>query len=224
MRVPTLEAHRLWASSYDSTPNPVLALEMRIVKQLLCPTAPMCFIDVACGTGRWMTYVRHKGAKIFGIDLCAEMLAEAARKPELMGRSVLAEASNIPFRTRIADIVLCSFAVAYLPNLNRSLIEMARILKPGGKLIVSDLHPTAVSAGWRRSFRSGNLVLEITHFRPSVDELRIAAERAGLQAQMQIESSFGESERPLFALAGKEDQFQSVSSIPAVWIGVWNKR
>ncbi len=164
MRMSALEGHRLWASSYDSTLNPVLALETRMLKQLLCPVASTCFIDVACGTGRWMTYVRRQGAKVFGIDFCAEMLAEAERKPELSGRSALAEASRLPFRSRIADIVLCSFAAGYLPHLNRALAEMAIILKPRGKLIISDLHPAAISAGWTRSFRRGDLVIEMQHY------------------------------------------------------------
>lgn len=224
MRMSALEGHRLWAPGYDSTLNPVLALETRMLKQLLCPIASTCFIDVACGTGRWMTYVRQQGAKVFGIDFCTEMLTEAEKKPELSGRSALAEASRLPIRARVADIVLCSFAAGYFPYLNRAVAEMARILKPQGKLIISDLHPVAVSAGWTRSFRRDDLVVEMEHYHPSIDEFQSASEGAGLQLRIQIESGFGDPERSLFITAGKEQNFENVSAIPAVWIGVWDKR
>ncbi len=223
MRVSALDGHRLWASSYDSDLNPVLALEMRMLKNLLDPTRAKCCIDVACGTGRWMSYVLCRGANVFGIDACFEMLSVAERKPELHGRSALAEATCLPFANETADVALCSFAAGYLPHLNQAVGEMARIVKSAGRVIISDLHPTALKAGWTRSFRVADQVVEMEHFAPSLEEIRTAAERASLQPHIQIESSFGDPERPIFRRAGKEHILARASKIPAIWIGIWKK-
>ena len=218
-----MEGHRLWAPVYDSKPNPLLALEGRVLRELLGPIPQRRFLDVACGTGRWMTYVHERGGIVFGADLCAEMLVEAHRKAVLRGTLVMADAGNLPFRSRFADVSLCSFAAGYLPNLDHAVAELARVTRTGGKVIISDLHPEGVSNGWTRSFRLGPAHYEMQHFAPSVDRLRNAGERAKLRFQNQFDTCFGPQERPLFIELGKERQFAQVSAIPAVWIGVWAK-
>lgn len=223
MRVSALEGHRLWAPYYDADTNPVLALESRALRALLSPIASKRFIDVACGTGRWMAYLRERGATVFGIDFCVEMLGEAERKPFLCGRSAVGEAASLPFNSDVADAALCSFAAGYFPDLERAVTEMARITKRGGRVIISDLHPEGVAAGWRRSFHFGSGVYEMEHFSPSVDDLRTAAECAGLQLHIQIEAHFGERERRLFRAAGKEQMFPKLAATPAVWMGIWIK-
>ena len=223
MRVWALEGHRLWASSYDLGPNPVLALESRIVADLLCPIAGKRFIDVACGTGRWTAYLGEHGASPFGADACLDMLAQAGQKRFLRGRLVRADAGGLPFRAGIADVVLCSFAAAYFPCLKAAVEEMARVTRKGGRIILSDLHPAGISAGWTRSFRLGSSVYEMEHSNPSLDEFRTAAQDAGLHLHMQVEAAFGAPERLIFRAAGKEHKFAELSTVPAIWIGIWNK-
>jgi ubiquinone/menaquinone biosynthesis C-methylase UbiE len=223
MHVSALQGHQRWAPRYDSECNPLLALESRIVRHLLLPIRLKCFLDVACGTGRWMTYLAQRGARVFGVDACAEMLAEAERKPLARSRSIIGDAMRLPFATGIADTVLCSFAAGYFTDLKSALREMARAAKPGGKVIISDLHPGGVASGWSRSFRVGADLYEMQHFGPSVEELRSAGQDAGLQLHMQIDAWFGESERAHFRAMGKEKLYLQLVRTPAVWIGIWIK-
>ena len=223
MRVPALEAHRLWASTYDVELNPVVALESRTLADLLCPIDSQHFIDVACGTGRWMTHLRQRGGFVFGADASPEMLAQACCKRNLHGRLVLAEAACLPFQDRVADMTLCSFAAGYFPSLRAAMAEMARITKRGGRIVLSDLHPAGIAAGWTRSFRLGGSVYEIEHSNPSLDEFRSAGREASLQLRIQIDASFGDPERLIFRAAGKAHMFAELSVVPAVWIGIWNK-
>lgn len=223
MLISALAGHQRWAPHYDSHPNPLLSLETRILSELLSPIAFQCFVDVACGTGRWMTYLRRRGARVFGVDLCPEMLAEAQRKPLARGRSVVGDAARLPFPSGGADAVLCSFAAGYLAHLQSALTEMARIAKAGARVIVSDLHPEGVSAGWTRSFRLGAELYEMEHFSPSLEAIRAAGHCAGLTLQMQIEACFSEPERPHFRAAGKEHLYLNLAGVPAVWIGIWTK-
>jgi hypothetical protein len=55
MLVSPIEAHRLWSASYDADPNPLLALGMRTLSERLGALQDLRAIDVACGTGRWLT-------------------------------------------------------------------------------------------------------------------------------------------------------------------------
>jgi ubiquinone/menaquinone biosynthesis C-methylase UbiE len=223
MRVSALEGHRLWASTYDADANPLLALENRVMRHLFYPTELNLFIDVACGTGRWMSYLRQRGGIVFGVDLCGEMLAQAKQKHTLRQCLVLGDAGNLPFATGIANVSFCSFAAAYLSDLRKSVGEMARVTAHGGKVILSDLHPARISEGWTRSFRLGASVYEMEHLNTSIEEFVSAADESGLRLQMQFESSFGEQERPAFRTAGKEQLFERLANVPAVWIGVWKK-
>jgi SAM-dependent methyltransferase len=223
VRVSVIEGHRLWAPTYDAGLNPLLALETRVLAGVLCPIATKCFVEVACGTGRWMAHLCERGGSVFGADFCSEMLAQASRKPLLKGRLVLAEAMDLPFRNRIADVALCSFAAGYFSSLGRAVSEMARVTKRGGRVIISDLHPAGVAAGWTRSFRVGPSVYEMEHSAFSLHQLREAGQQADLHLQMQLETCLGNPERPLFRTAGKEHIFAEMTAVPAVWIGVWKK-
>ena len=223
MQISALEGHRLWAPLYDSAPNPLLALEGRVLADVLGPVSGRFALDVACGTGRWTVRLRELGAAALGVDLCTEMLAEAERKPALRGRVAAANAEHLPLPDCIADLVLCSFAASYFESLSSAMREMARITRHGGRVVVTDLHPAAVAAGWTRSFRAGGLLYEIGHFSPSLDVLRNPG-IPGLHLFAQIETCFGEPERAIFRTRGKEPRFAEVAQIPALWIGIWKKK
>lgn len=223
MQISALEGHRLWAPLYDSAPNPLLALEGRVLADALGPVSGKFAVDVACGTGRWTAKLRELGAAVVGIDVCMEMLAQAERKRALRGRVAAASAEHLPFADSIADLALCSFAVSYFGSMPSAMREMARITRPGGRIIVTDLHPSAVANGWTRSFRVGGLLYEMRHFNPSLEELRNPGVPS-LHLFAQIETCLGEPERVIFRTAGKEASFAKLARIPALWIGIWKKR
>ena len=180
-----MEGHRIWAASYDAGPNPLLALETRLVLERLRPSRTSRFLDVACGTGRWMLLARQfllqqSRSQVFGVDFCSEMLLEALRKPGLGGRLSLADASCIPIADSAVDLALCSFALGYLPSPQQAIAEMARVSRRGGRVVVTDLHPCALAAGWTRSFRSNGQVYAIDHYHHAIAAWEAAAESAGL--------------------------------------------
>jgi SAM-dependent methyltransferase len=214
------EGFRLWAADYDAAPNALLALEMRILSERLRLLPGTRFLDAGSGTGRWMKWAHSRGAKVFGIDSCRAMLAQAERKPGLQGRSVLADISAIPLKDSAVDIALCSFTMAYVASPTHALRAMARVSR---YVIVSDLHPDAVRAGCTRSFRSGHQRFELQHFDHSIADLDRHARQAGLRRDWRIEASFGEPERCIFEAAGKEEAFRNICGIHAVLITSWRK-
>jgi malonyl-CoA O-methyltransferase len=223
VRVTAIEGHRNWAASYDVGPNPLLALETRLLLERLSPTPPVRFIDVACGTGRWMERAQNWGSRVFGIDFCPEMLLQASRKRGLPGCLALADACCVPLADSSADLTLCSFALGYLPSPQQAIAEMARVSCAGGRVVVADLHPCALNAGWTRSFRSNGHSYEIDHYHHPNAAWEGAAEAAGLALDWRIEACFGEPERKIFREAGKDSAFLELSRIPALLAMCWTK-
>ncbi len=101
-------------------------------------------LDVACGTGVVArTAAVHTGAAEFvtGTDVSAEMLDAAAR---FAGNSefpditwVECDAAHLLLPDSVFDVVLCQQGLQFMPDKAGAMAEMARVLKPGGKLAVS---------------------------------------------------------------------------------------
>jgi malonyl-CoA O-methyltransferase len=217
-----VEGHRLWAESYDSDLNPLLALERRVLQPHLDRLEGKFVVDVGCGTGRWLSVVSAAGATFAGLDLTPQMLERAAAKPGLQGRLARADAERLPFGAAVADITLCSFCISYVRDLPAVFAELGRITRVQGRVIVSDIHPAAIAAGWKRTFRGAGRTYEMRiEPRPSKDTLR-AGVQAGLTLWRVLEPRFGEAELELFERAGKADTFEAVSRVPALLITLWD--
>ena len=97
-------------------------------------------LDLCCGTGDLMLGLENRrGAGVIGADFCHPMLVEAKRKVSAKaGRSVLFEgdALSLPIADHALDLVTCAFGFRNFVNYEAGLMELARVLKPGGTLAV----------------------------------------------------------------------------------------
>jgi ubiquinone/menaquinone biosynthesis C-methylase UbiE len=92
IRLSPLTAHALWAATYDQDANPLVSLEERTVEPLLpASMVGQVTLDVACGTGRWLTKFARRGAMVVGLDLSSEMLHQASARPALATRLIQAD-------------------------------------------------------------------------------------------------------------------------------------
>ncbi len=140
-----------WAASYDEPDNPIVELEQPVVWELIGRASVGRALDAACGTGRHAERLLELGHTVDGFDLTPEMLALAAvNAPGVRLRS--GELSAIPFAADAYDLVVCALALAHVEQLSGAVAELARVLAPGGRLIVSVLHPMLVALGWYASF------------------------------------------------------------------------
>jgi ubiquinone/menaquinone biosynthesis C-methylase UbiE len=211
--------YELWASTYDRDPNPLLALEERILGTLLPSFMGKDALDVACGTGRWLERLLRSGVRrAVAFDLSPAMLAVANAKPGLRQHLVRADCTAIPFRSSAVDLMICSFALSHVPDPQWLARELASVARPGADCYISDVHPAAYAVGWRTGFRHAGRSVEVTSFTRSVDEVREAFASQGFELKRVLESSLGEPERPIFAQAGREHLFDEAARVPAVLV------
>jgi ubiquinone/menaquinone biosynthesis C-methylase UbiE len=205
-----LDAYRRLAEHYDDSPNPMIALEQRVVESALPPLSGMVVADIAAGTGRWARYCAARGARAVAIDNCVEMLGHSPRP------AVLADANRLPLRDCFADLTICAFGLGYAPS---CLTELARITRRGGTVIVTDIHPEGLRRGWRRTFRIGGEVVEVASEFYAIGDLSIS----GLKLADLFEPHFGDQERAIFERCGKGAAFAEAATTPAVFVAIWTR-
>jgi malonyl-CoA O-methyltransferase len=214
--LPPVEAYRLWASSWDRSSSPVVVLENRYLKPLLQDLRGKTFIDVGCGTGRWMLYAQQAGARTMGIDLSIEMLRQASLKPGLRGRLAVADMKAPPLADEFADVVLCALSLGHCRDAGSVLAGLLQLARVGGRVLISDFHPDAIRNGWKRTFKCGSQTLEVESYPYDVHALVEQARNGGYQLEQLLELSFDAEEEQLFLAAGRPDLFARVRNLPAV--------
>ncbi|MFD7287178.1 class I SAM-dependent methyltransferase [Streptomyces sp. NPDC059863] len=105
-------------------------------------------LDAGCGTGRALPPLRDAvGARgaVLGVDLTPEMLDAAVRAGRrAAGHLLLADVSRLPVRTAVLDAVFGAGLIAHLPQPEENLRELARVVRPGGRLAL--FHPIGRAA------------------------------------------------------------------------------
>ncbi|MFF9686956.1 class I SAM-dependent methyltransferase [Streptomyces sp. NPDC014623] len=122
-------------------------------------------LDAGCGTGRALPALRTAvgpGGTVLGADLTPAMLHAALRAGRgASGALLLADAARLPLRTGALDAVFAAGLISHLPHPGQGLAELARVVRPGGRLAL--FHPVgraALAARQGRSLSGGDLRAE----------------------------------------------------------------
>lgn len=213
------EGYELWATTYDVSLNPLLALEERHLLPLIPAMQGKAVLDLGCGTGRWLKRLVELGARPgVGVDCSAAMLRTAATKFAIAHRLARADCTRLPFGAGFFDFAICSFALSHFLDLSVVSQEFALALKPGADLVVSDVHPEAYTRGWRTAFRCGCSTVEIRTVVHSIANIREQFLSSGFDCCDLLSEPLGEPEKTLFLQAGRGHLFQSACETPAVFI------
>lgn len=129
------------------------AWKRRLVREA-CVASHEVVLDLACGTGDLAFEAAARGARVVGLDIAPRMVARArARAAGLACRNsprfVLADMTALPFPSGIADVVTTGYGLRNVPLLDAAIAEIARVLKPQGRLLVLDFHRP--EASWIRA-------------------------------------------------------------------------
>jgi ubiquinone/menaquinone biosynthesis C-methylase UbiE len=158
-------------------------LERDVVLDLAGPMEGLDVLDVGCGDGAYALAAARAGARVTGLDRSAVALAAARARAADEGLAVDlqgGEARALPFPADRFDVVLAVTVLCFVDGPAQAVAEMARVLRPGGVLVLGELGKWSAWAAWRR-LRSwvGATTWRTARFW-SAAELRSLVRQAGL--------------------------------------------
>ncbi len=213
-----LTGYAHWAKNYPPTAhNPLMKIEQEAMLSLLPDdlTGQIC-LDLACGSGRYIHLLQQRHARqVIGLDYSPNMLAAAVNppsphlpiSPSPHYQLTHAPFFPLPFPNSTFDLITCGLAVGHEQNLPQTLAEVGRVLRPGGFVLYSDIHPFGALLGWQRSFTADDgTVFNLEHHLHLYRDHQQACRAAGLAIDVVLEPKFG------------KDVSANIHNIPAILV------
>jgi ubiquinone biosynthesis O-methyltransferase len=145
------ESYAKWRTSRLG--NITDALETQLLCELLGPLAGLQLLDVGCGDGALASELSRRGADVTGLDADPAMVTAAGMRAEARSAQlhfVEGNAERLPFGDAAFDCVVAVTVLCFVRDAERAVAEMARVLKPGGQLVIGELGRWSLWAAYRR--------------------------------------------------------------------------
>jgi ubiquinone/menaquinone biosynthesis C-methylase UbiE len=134
------EAYASWrASEIGATTE---RLERQLIRELVGNVSGRKVLDVGCGDGEFAVELARCGASVSGIDASTAMIDAAKTRAKQHNAAVdfqVAMAERLPFRDERFDLVTAITILCFLDDPAPVFREMARVLRPGGRLVIGEL-------------------------------------------------------------------------------------
>lgn len=92
-------------------------------------------LDAGAGTGRFSRVLAEWGARLISLDLGPQLMAQVRAKA--VTRTVCGSVLELPFRDSSFDLVLCTEVIEHTTDPRRAVLELGRVLSPGGTLVLT---------------------------------------------------------------------------------------
>lgn len=221
------DGYNLWAESYDDQPdNLMLALDEEVFSDLLngIDVENKIIADVGCGTGRhWKKLLDKKPQKITGFDVSEGMLKILKQKFPLAETHLLQNNKLDQLKNNSCDTIISTLTIAHIKNVEEAMIEWYRVLKPGGKIIITDYHPLALEKGGKRTFSYQKKIVSVTNYVHTIEKLTSVAEQLSMEVLRLTEKVIDESSRPFYEKQNALDVFEKWNGTPIIY-GMYLKK
>lgn len=136
-------AYRLWSATYDSDDNRTRDLDATILRSHGPTAETRDVLELGCGTGKNTVWLAQACRSFVGFDLSEPMLARARdRVTSDLVRFVRHDVRRSwPLAASSIDLVVGNLVLEHVADLRFVFAEAARVLRPGGAMFVSELHP-----------------------------------------------------------------------------------
>lgn len=144
-----LDQYATRASAYVNSAAHAAWQDLDLIAQLLANQRGAVALDVGCGGGHLTYRLAPLVSQVVACDLAASMLAAVAEQASLRGLPNIATreaaAESLPFEVATFDVVATRFSAHHWHAFAEGIAEMARVLKPGGLALMSDVVSPGVS-------------------------------------------------------------------------------
>jgi ubiquinone/menaquinone biosynthesis C-methylase UbiE len=137
---------------------------------LLADLPPGRALDAACGTGRHAAKLHELGHQVVGVDATPAMLSLARKKVPGVDFRV-GRLEELPVQDGTVDLITCALALSHLDDVRPAIDEFARVLRPGGHVIISDIHPQATATGAIAAFPGRDLTRGVPYVRSVIHQI-----------------------------------------------------
>ena len=212
-----------WAPKYDGPGNMAIEYEEPVVRALVETLPPGAALDAACGTGRHAQMLASLGHLVIGVDATEAMLA-VAREKVPSGDFRIGALEDLPVDSGSVDLVTCALALTHVADLASVMREFARVLRPGGSAIVSDIHPFAAMTSLVAAFPTddGSLGVPFVENRAHLHSQYIGAfHAAGMRIESCFEPAITEEMIPRFPTYGAYPDGTRDALLGMPWLLIW---
>ena len=183
MTNPTVQAaYTPWSATYDADRNPTRDLDQEVTRALLGHRRTRAILELGCGTGKNTTLLAQIGQQVQALDFSEGMLTQARAK--VQAPNVTFTAADLtqpwPCASGSVDLIVGNLVLEHIADLGPVFAEAARVLQPGGELLLVELHPFKQYIGGKAVFEHGQEQVEITAFVHNISDFLGAAARSGL--------------------------------------------
>jgi len=206
------DAYDRWATTYDADRNLTRDLDAEVTREALAGFGGARVLEIGCGTGKNTAWLARMARRVLALDFSAAMLREAQARLRAAGAGNVALAladftQPWPCAARWAGLVTCNLVLEHIADLPPIFEQAHRVLMPGGRLFVSELHPDRQALGKRATFRHGAAQIEIPAFIHHLPDYAAAAKQHGFaprgEAEWRHETDTGEPPRLIVLLYEK---------------------
>ncbi|MFL5575283.1 MAG: class I SAM-dependent methyltransferase [Gemmatimonadaceae bacterium] len=184
-------AYDRWAASYDADRNATRDLDAEVVRRAPLAVAGRDVLEIGCGTGKNTAWLAERARGVVALDFSPGMLARAReRVSRLEARGVAHRVSFLhhdvrepwPVPGAAVDVVVGNLVLEHVEALAPVFAEVARVLRPGGQLLLCELHPERQRRGAQAHFTDAATggTVHVTAHRHTVSEYVNGGIAAGL--------------------------------------------
>ena len=178
MTTSVLEAYQLWADSYDDMPNPTRDLDGQCLREDLEGATLGRILEVGCGTGKNTQWLTSQGP-VVGLDFSSKMLNKC-RVAAPAATVHLADINDTwPVEDDSVDTVLFDLVVEHIESLDHIVRESARVMRPHGRVRLSELHPYRQAEGKTARFDHAGIQVRVPAYMHSTEDYLEAFRGAG---------------------------------------------